>query len=151
MRVIIKFGSIFQCSLPGSLPSVASPSRNTLALLLPTEEVFLFCLAAHVLPTVVEVVSTSVSPWWWSSESLLSKLGQLLSRAKRAQSIVPWWLLGGSSLRRRLHAGLAYLLHNTLWTGCEGFIGFLAATAGVVALPPTSLEAGVKHFQGVCR
>ena len=95
MGVIIKFGSIFQCSLPGSLPSVASPSRNALALLLPTEEVFLFCLAAHVLPTVVEVVSTSVSPWWWSSESLLSKLGQLLSRAKRAQSIVPWWLSPG--------------------------------------------------------
>ena len=33
------------------------------------------CLAARVLPTVIEVVSASVSPWWWSSESLLSKLG----------------------------------------------------------------------------
>lgn len=63
---------------------------------------------------------------------------------------VPWWLLEGSSLRRRLHAGLAYLLHNTLWTGYEGLVGFLAATAGVVALSPTLLEAGVKHFNGVC-
>ena len=152
--MIIEFGFIFQRSLPGSLPSVASPKRDALALLPPTEEVFLFFLAARAPPTVVEVFSPSVSPWWSSSKSLLSEPGRLLSRARRAQHCplaVPWWLLGGSSLRRRLRAGLAYLLHNTLRTGYEGFVGFLAATAGVVALSPTPLEAGVKRVQGVCR
>ena len=35
VRVIIKFGSIFLCSLPGSLPSIASPPQNALGLLPP--------------------------------------------------------------------------------------------------------------------
>ena len=86
--MIIEFGFIFQRSLPGSLPSVASPKRDALALLPPTEEVFLFFLAARAPPTVVEVFSPSVAPWWSSSKSLLSEPGRLLSRARRAQSIV---------------------------------------------------------------
>ena len=80
VHVIIEFGSIFSILYLAPCPPSLLPHG--------TEEVLLFFLAALAPPTVIKVVSSSVYPWWPSFESLLSEPGRLLSRARRAQSIV---------------------------------------------------------------